>query len=260
MKTIILAGGFGSRISISDNDRPKPLVRIGNKPIIWHIMKSYMSYGFNDFLIAGGYKVIDIKKYFWNLELENSDIDINFISKKKKFILSDKFNCKMKVIDTGVKSQTGYRLKSLQNFLKNDEDFMLTYGDGLSNVNIKKLIEYHKSHKKIATMTVVNPPARFGYLKIDKKNSSINEFQEKKSIDESWINGGFFVFNKRIFNYLKNDFNCVLEKEPLENLAKDNQIMAFKHKGFWQCMDTKRDYDYLNEIYKKDKKEPWLND
>ena len=259
MKTIILAGGYGSRISISDNDKPKPLVRIGNKPIIYHIMNSYIKYGLNDFLVAGGYKVIDIKKYFWNLEIENSDIDLNFITNKKKFISNEKFNCKMKVIDTGVKSQTGFRLRSLQKYLKNEDDFMLTYGDGLSNVNLKKLLKFHKTHKKIATMTVVNPPARFGYLRID-KNFSINEFKEKKSIDESWINGGYFVFNKKIFKYLFDDISCVLEKEPLENLAKDNQIMAFKHKGFWQCMDTKRDYDYLNDVYKSNKKEPWLDD
>lgn len=225
MKVVILAGGLGTRISEYTKIIPKPMIKICNKPIIYFIMKHYANYGFKDFYIALGYKGHVIKKYF---EKNNFGWNIN-------------------LIDTGQQTMTGGRLKRLKKYLGN-EPFMLTYGDGLSNVNIKKLLNFHKKNKKIVTLTAARPPARFGAIKI--LGNKVKYFKEKSRLDEGWINGGFFVMQPEFFDYIKND-KTFLEREPMELLTKKNQLVAFKHDDFWQCMDTKRDMDNLNIILKK---------
>jgi len=222
MKVVILAGGLGTRIAEYTKTIPKPMIEINKKPIICHIMDHYSKFGFHDFYIAVGYKGKIIKDYF-----------------KKKIN-----NKRIKIIDTGKQTMTGGRLKRLTKYLK-DETFLMTYGDGVSNVNIKELVKYHKRKKKLITLTAVRPPARFGALKI--KNGKVLYFKEKSKLDESWINGGFFVIEPQFLKYLKND-NTYLERDPIEKACKQNQLNAFKHHGFWQCMDTKRDKDYLEKI------------
>jgi len=225
MKAVILAGGLGTRMSELTKTIPKPMVLILKKPIIVYIMEQYYKYGINDFYVALGYKGNVIKKYF------------------KK----NKFPWKVKLIDTGLKTMTGGRLKRLKKYLKN-ESFLLTYGDGISNVNIKKLINYHKKRKGIATLTAVRPPARFGAIKIKKEN--VEYFREKSKLNVGWINGGFFVFSPKIFNYIKKD-STFLEKEPMEILTKKKKLKAYKHYDFWQCIDTKRDRDMLEKKLRK---------
>ena len=224
MKIVILAGGLGTRISEYTKIIPKPMIRVNKKPIIYYIMKHYSNYGFKDFYIALGYKGHIIKKYF------------------KK----NNFGWNINLIDTGQKTMTGGRLKRLKKHLGN-EPFMLTYGDGLSNVNIKKLLNFHKKNKKLVTLTAARPPARFGAIKI--LGNKVKYFKEKSKLDEGWINGGFFVMQPEFLNYIKND-QTFLEREPMELLTKKNQLIAFKHDDFWQCMDTKRDMDNLNIILK----------
>jgi glucose-1-phosphate cytidylyltransferase len=224
MKIVILAGGLGTRISEYTKIIPKPMIRVNKKPIIYYIMKHYSNYGFKDFYIALGYKGHIIKKY---LKKNNFGWNIN-------------------LIDTGQKTMTGGRLKRLKKHLGN-EPFMLTYGDGLSNVNIKKLLTFHKKNKKLVTLTAARPPARFGAIKI--LGNKVKYFKEKSKLDEGWINGGFFVMQPEFLNYIKND-QTFLEREPMELLTKKNQLVAFKHDDFWQCMDTKRDMDNLNIILK----------
>jgi|TARA_B110000046_G_C12897205_1_gene356957 glucose-1-phosphate cytidylyltransferase len=225
MKVVILAGGLGTRISEYTKTIPKPMIKVCNKPLIYFIMKHYANYGFKDFYIALGYKGHIIKKYF---EKKNFGWNIN-------------------LIDTGQKTMTGGRLKRLKKHL-GDKPFMLTYGDGISNVNIKKLINFHKKNKKLVTLTAARPPARFGVIKI--LGSKVKYFKEKSKLDEGWINGGFFVMQPQFLDYIKND-QTFLEREPMELLTKKNQLVAFKHYDFWQCMDTKRDMDNLNIILKK---------
>tara|TARA_Y100000590_G_scaffold175838_2_gene200931 strand:- start:4053 stop:4745 length:693 start_codon:yes stop_codon:yes gene_type:complete len=227
MKVVILAGGFGTRLSEYTKTIPKPMININGKPILIHIMKFYARYGFKDFYIALGYKGEMIKKYF-----------------NKKF-----YDWNVNLIDTGKNTMTGGRLKRLKKYLGR-ETFMMTYGDGLSNVNLKKLIRFHKRNKKIVTLTAVRPPARFGVVKL--KGNRVNYFKEKSKLDEGWINGGFFVMEPKFFKFIKND-NTYLEREPLEQMSKKKQLVAFKHKGFWQCMDTKRDKDKLDKILKNKK-------
>ena len=222
MKVIILAGGLGTRMSEYTKTIPKPMVKIKKKPILVHIMEHYYSYGFKDFIIAGGYKSQIIKDYF-----------------KKK----NKHNWNVNIINTGLNTMTGGRLKRLKKYLE-DESFLMTYGDGISNVDIKKLIFFHNKNKKIMTLTAVRPPARFGTLKIS--GNIVKYFKEKSQIDEGWINGGFFVIDPKIFRYLKND-RTILERQPIEQLTKEKQLIAYKHKDFWQCFDTKRDIDLLNK-------------
>ena len=224
MKVVILAGGLGTRLSEYTKTIPKPMIKVKGKPLIYHIMKTYAKYGFKDFYIALGYKGYAIKNFF------------------KK----NSFNWNINLIDTGRKTMTGGRLKRLTKHLKN-ETFMMTYGDGLSNVNIKKLINFHKKNKKMVTLTAVRPPARFGALKL--KGNSITYFKEKSKVDEGWINGGFFVIEPEFLNYIKND-QTFLEKEPLEKVCKKKTLVAFKHDGFWQCVDTKRDLEKLKETLK----------
>ena len=227
MKVVILAGGLGTRLSEYTKKIPKPMVKVKNKPIITHIMEHYAKFGFKNFYIAAGYKQQTIKNYFKN----------------------KKFDWKIKIIDTGQKTMTGGRLKRLEKYLKN-ETFLLTYGDGLSNVNIKKLIKFHKNNNAIVTLTAVRPPARFGAIKI--KGKKVSYFKEKSRLNEGWINGGFFVMEPNIFRFIKND-KTFLEKEPLSNLGRKNKLNAFKHNGFWQCMDTIRDKEILEKALKNKK-------
>ena len=224
MKVVILAGGKGTRISEYTKILPKPMIKVGNKPILEHIIDYYIKFGLKDFIIASGYKHSIIKNYF----------------NKKKYQ-----SAKVKVINTGVETLTGSRLKKLSNELK--ETFMLTYGDGLSNINLKKLLNFHKKNKKMVTVTAVRPPARFGALKL--KGDFVSRFKEKSKLDEGWINGGFFVMEPDFFKFIKND-NTYLEKQPLEKVTKKKQLVAFKHKKFWQCVDTKRDLDKIRKILK----------
>jgi glucose-1-phosphate cytidylyltransferase len=224
MKVVILAGGLGTRISEYTKTIPKPMIEVCKKPLIYFIMKHYANYGFKNFYIALGYKGHVIKKYF---EKKNFGWNIN-------------------LIDTGKKTMTGGRLKRLKKYLGN-EPFMLTYGDGLSNVNIKKLLNFHKKNRKLVTLTAARPPARFGAIKI--LGNKVKYFKEKSKLDAGWINGGFFVMQPEFLNYIKND-QTFLEREPMELLTKKNQLVAFKHDDFWQCMDTKRDMDNLNIILK----------
>ena len=245
MQVVILAGGLGTRLSEETELIPKPMVLIGNKPILVHIIEHYSKYGFNDFIIALGYKQEIIKNYFSNFIKNNSDLEVDLKSNKVKILSSKKFNWKIKLVFTGYESNTGGRLLLLKKYIK-DNNFMLTYGDGLSNINLKKLLDFHKKHKKIATVTAVRPEARFGNIKID-KNKSVHSFAEKPRTDSGLINGGFFVFNKKIFKYIKDD-SSILEKYPLEELAKDNNLFAYHHKGFWQCMDNIRDKKYLESL------------
>jgi len=231
MKVVILAGGFGTRISEYTGIIPKPMIKIGKKPILWHIMKIYSKFGFKDFYVALGHKGEIIKEYF----SKNS------------------FDWNINLIDTGEKTMTGGRIKRLKNVI-GKETFMLTYGDGLSDININELIEFHKKNNKLVTMSVVRPPARFGVVKLD--NDCVTYFKEKSKLDEGWINGGFFVMEPKFLEYIDND-ETYLEREPLEKLCKEKQLFAFKHSGFWQCMDTKRDLDRLQALYSE--KAPWLS-
>ena len=233
MKVVILCGGYGTRIAEETKIKPKPMVKIGRTPILKHLINYYASFGYNDFILALGYKGYFIKNYF------------------KKYKSK---NIKISLIDTGKESLTGGRLLRLKKYLVNEKYFMVTYGDGLSNINLKKLLKFHKNHKKIASLTAVRPPARFGELFI--KNECVYKFEEKPQTSENWINGGFFVFDKKIFKYLKND-KTVLEREPFQKMSKNKQLMAYKHKGFWQCMDTLRDKILLNKIWKS-KNIPWI--
>jgi glucose-1-phosphate cytidylyltransferase len=232
MKVVILCGGKGTRLSEETKLRPKPLVEIGEKPILMHIMQSYMKYGFNNFNLAIGYL--------------GEQVDA--------FVKKNKLPGKVNVIDTGQDTLTGGRLLRLKSHLVNEKTFMLTYGDGVCNVDLKKIVEFHMSHGKIATVTAVRPPARFGVMKIN--GNRVEYFHEKSQTDAGWINGGYFVFNSEIFNYLKDDYS-VLEESPLQQLTNEEELMAFKHEGFWQCMDTLRDKEYLDELCEQGNT-PWL--
>lgn len=225
MKVVILAGGLGTRLAEYTKKIPKPMIKISGKPIIFHIMKHYSNFGYTDFIIPVGYKGEYIRKYF-----------------NKKFK-----NWSIKIVSTGIGTMTGGRIKRIKNLIGN-ETFLLTYGDGLSSVNIKKLLKFHKKNKKIATLTTVRPPARFGAIRL--LGNKVRYFKEKSKVDAGWINGGFFVFEPQIFQYLKND-KTFLEKEPLEKISKKGQLIAFKHLGFWQCMDTLRDKEIIDKAFKK---------
>ena len=255
MKVVILAGGLGSRLGSLTSNIPKPMIMIKDKPIIYHIMETYSSYGFNDFIIALGYKGDIIKEYFKNFYSKNNDLQINLSTNKVKYLNKINKNWEIKLIDTGEDSLTGTRLKKLYVYLKNEKNFMLTYGDGLSNVNLKQLLKFHKENKKIATLTAVRPPARYGELSIN--GNLVQSFKEKKQLNRGWINGGYFVFNSKIFDYLDMNKNIMLEKDPIDKLVKVNQLNAFKHEDYWQCLDTPRDYENLNKINEAEIF-PWL--
>lgn len=250
MKVVILAGGFGTRISEESHLRPKPMIEIGGNPILWHILKYYSHFGFNEFIICCGYKGYMIKEYFANYYLHRSDITFDFTDENKMTIHSNIAEpWKVTLVDTGLETMTGGRLKRVQKYV-NNETFMLTYGDGLSDVNIIELIESHKKSGKIATITAIQPGGRFGVLDIDEDNSTIKSFAEKSKEDGGWINGGFMVLEPEIFDYIHGD-ETFLEKEPLEALAHKRMLNAYKHNGFWQCMDTQRDKGLLEELWKK---------
>ncbi len=254
MKTVILAGGFGTRLAEYTNLIPKPMVEIGGHPILWHIMNIYSKYGYNDFVIALGYKGDVIKDYFLNYYSLNNDFEVDLSNGTINYINEKKKNWKVTLIDTGINSMTGGRVKRLQKII-GDNPFMLTYGDAVSDINIKQLVKFHKSHKKIGTVTSVRPTARFGELSINNKNI-VESFQEKPQTTQGWINGGFFIFESKFFDFIKDD-NTILEREPLENLSEQSNLMAYKHSGFWQSMDTKRDRMVLEDFCEK-KNTPWL--
>lgn len=251
MKVIILSGGFGTRISEYTSIIPKPMIRIGGKPIIEHIMEIYSKHGHKDFYLALGYKSEIIKEYFYNYEIFNSDFKICLNSRKITTYSQTKKDWNINLINTGINTMTGGRLKRLKNYINNDT-FLLTYGDAVTDLDINKVIKFHKEHGKMITVTGVRPPARFGELTIN-ENNEVLEFKEKPNTTQGWINGGFFVIEPEFLNYLDKD-SCILEKEPLENAAKSNELVAFLHDGFWHCIDTKRDKDNLEEIIKSDKK------
>lgn len=247
LKVVILAGGFGTRISEESHLRPKPMVEIGGKPIIWHIMKLYSSYGFNDFIICLGYKGYYIKEYFEHYFLHESDITFDFKSNNRKIIHNHSAEpWTVTLVSTGLETMTGGRIKKIQKYI-DGKPFLATYGDGVSNINIKKLVAYHLEHGKIATMTSVQPAGRFGAINVSENNEVIN-FHEKPRGDGNWVNAGFFVFQPEIFDYLE-DENTVLEKEPLQQLASKRQLRTFKHEGFWKPMDTLRDKKELEDLW-----------
>jgi glucose-1-phosphate cytidylyltransferase len=246
MKIVILAGGFGTRLSEYTNLIPKPMVEIGGQPILWHIMNLYASQGYDDFVIALGYKGELIKEYFLNYYALNSDFVVDLSNGGITYINELQKNWKVTLVDTGINSLTGGRVKRLEKYLSNGT-FMLTYGDAVSNVNINMLLEFHRSHGKIGTVTAVHPYARFGELTIN-SNNKVETFKEKPQTNKGWINGGFFVFEPELLNYMDNDLT-ILEKDPLEKLAKEGNLYAYCHDGFWQCMDTVRDRNILEEIW-----------
>jgi glucose-1-phosphate cytidylyltransferase len=253
MKVVILAGGFGTRLSEETSSIPKPMVKIGDKPIIWHIMKHYSSYGFNDFVILGGYKSYVIKEYFANYYLHQSDVEFDMQKNTMTTLESNTEKWKVTVLDTGLNTMTGGRLKRAAKYL--NEPFMLTYGDGVSNVNIKELVNFHKKHDQKVTMTCVQPEARFGAVDINVENNIVKSFMEKPKGDGAWINGGFFVCDPVVFNYLDNDAT-IFERSPLENIAKNKLLAAYKHQGFWKPMDTLRDKNQLESQWDENKA-PW---
>ena len=248
MKTVILAGGYGTRISEETHLKPKPMIEIGGKPILWHIMKSYSAYGINEFVICCGYKGFMIKEYFANYFLHTSDVTFDMQNNKMEVHRKFAEPWKVTLVDTGLETMTGGRLKKVKDFVGN-ETFCFTYGDGVSDVNISKLIEFHKNNKTISTVTAVQPPGRFGILDITE--NKISSFTEKPAGDGNWINGGYFVLEPSVFDYLKDD-STIWEREPLERLSQENQLSAFKHTGFWQPLDTLRDKNYLEELWNSD--------
>jgi len=249
MKAVILAGGYGSRLSEETTLKPKPMVEIGGKPILWHIMKIYSSHGINDFVILLGYKGYYIKEYFANYFLHQSDVTIDLKDNSIKVINNSSEPWKVTLLDTGLNTMTGGRIKRAQNYIGN-EPFMLTYGDGVADLNIKDLLKFHKSHGKLLTMTSAQPDGRFGALDIDDKNK-VNEFKEKPKGDGSWINAGYFVCEPEVLKYITEGDETVFEQTPLRSLAKNGEIFTYKHNSFWMPMDTIRDKNVLNDL--------WLN-
>ena len=253
MKVVILAGGFGTRLSEETELKPKPMVNIGNMPILWHIMKLYSHYGYNDFIICLGYKGYLIKEYFANYFLHMADVTFDMKDNKMEVHQKKAEPWKVTLIDTGLNTMTGGRIKRIQSYIGN-EPFMATYGDGVSNVDIDKLVNFHKAHGKIGTMTAVQPSGRFGAIDIASDNQVIS-FKEKPKGDGTWVNGGFFVFEPDIFNYIEGD-STVFEKKPLETLADKGSLFTFKHSGFWKPMDTLREKHELVELWESGKA-PW---
>lgn len=255
MKVVILAGGFGTRISEESHLKPKPMIEIGDKPILWHIMKTYSYYGYNDFIICLGYKGYIIKEFFSDYYLHTSDVTFDFKENNKMTIHNNVAEpWKVTLVDTGLHTMTGGRIKRIQNYV-NNETFMLTYGDGISDVNIKELNKFHNYSGKHLTMTAIQPGGRFGALDIDDKTNQIMNFAEKSKEDGGWINGGFMVVEPKIFKYIEND-DTIFEKDTLAKLAKENNLIAYKHNGFWQCMDTQRDKELLEKLWREEKS-PW---
>lgn len=254
MKTVILAGGLGTRISEESHLRPKPMIEIGGKPILWHIMKIYSFFGLNDFIVCAGYKQEIIKEYFANYALQNSDVTFDFSKGGEATIHSNvSEHWKVTIVDTGLNTMTGGRIKRIEPYIGN-EPFFLTYGDGVSSVDIKALLSFHIEHHHIATLTAVQPEGRFGIIDID-ESAKINSFREKSKEDTGWINGGFMVLEPTIFDYIEGD-STVFERKPLETVAEQGQLDAYRHPGFWQCMDTMRDKEKLEAMWASGKA-PW---
>jgi glucose-1-phosphate cytidylyltransferase len=256
MKVLILAGGLGSRLSEETTLKPKPMVEIGGKPILWHIMKIYSSYGFNEFVILCGYKGYMIKEYFANYYSHMSDMTIDMSTNTITYHKNHAEPWKVTLVDTGLETMTGCRIKKVQDYVGN-EPFMLTYGDGVSDVNIPDLISYHKSHGKAVTMTSVQPEGRYGSLVVNDEQKVLS-FQEKPKGDGAWINAGFFVCQPEIFDYIPDGEHIIFEREPLEGLARSGQLFTYKHEGFWKPMDTQRDKNQLEELIEKGRA-PWIN-
>ena len=254
MKVLLLAGGFGTRLSEETDIKPKPMLDIGGKPILWHIMKTYSHYGFNDFVILLGYKGYYIKEYFANYFLHQSDVTIDMSDGSMEIHNNSSEPWKVTLLDTGLDSMTGGRIKRAQDFI-GDKPFMLTYGDGVSDINIKELVRFHKAHGKAMTMTSAQPDGRFGALNID-DNNKVKEFKEKPKGDGSWINAGYFICEPKVFDYIVDGDSSVFEQKPLMNLAKDGEVYTYKHHDFWMPMDTLRDKHKLNELWNSDKA-PW---
>jgi len=251
---VILAGGFGTRISEESHLIPKPMIEIAGKPILWHIMKNYSHYGFMEFIICCGYKQYVIKEFFADYYLHMSDVTFDFTNENKMIVHNNYSEpWKVTLVDTGLNTMTGGRIKRIKNYIQ-EEPFMLTYGDGVSNINLKELLKFHQTHGKIATVTAIRPDGRFGVLDID-ENNAITKFKEKSKEDTGWINGGFMVLNPDIFNYIDGD-ETIFEQTPLKQLVAENQLAAYKHHGFWQCMDTLRDKNLLEDLWMNNKA-PW---
>lgn len=254
MKAVILAGGFGTRISEESQFKPKPMIEIAGMPILWHIMKLYSYYNVNEFIICAGYKQHVIKEWFADYFLHTSDITFDFTQDDKIIVHNKRAEqWKVTVVDTGLNTMTGGRLKRVRDFL-NDEPFFMTYGDGVSDINIDKLLEFHKSNAKLATMSAVKPESRFGVLDLD-NNNQVMAFREKSDLDSGYINAGFMVLEPKVLDYISGD-SVMFEREPMEKLAADGQLMCYKHNGFWQCMDTMRDKEKLENLWAENKA-PW---
>ncbi|MDO4831625.1 MAG: glucose-1-phosphate cytidylyltransferase [Clostridia bacterium] len=254
MKAVILAGGFGTRISEESQFKPKPMIEIAGMPILWHIMKLYSYYNVNEFIICAGYKQHVIKEWFADYFLHTSDITFDFTQDDKIIVHNKRAEqWKVTVVDTGLNTMTGGRLKRVRDFL-NDEPFFMTYGDGVSDINIDKLLEFHKSNAKLATMSAVKPESRFGVLDLD-NNNQVMAFREKSDLDSGYINAGFMVLEPNVLDYISDD-SVMFEREPMEKLAANGQLMCYKHNGFWQCMDTMRDKEKLENLWAENKA-PW---
>ena len=253
MKVVLLAGGFGTRISEESYLKPKPMIEIGDMPILWHIMKGYSFYGFNEFVICAGYKQTVIKEWFADYFIHTSDITFDF-TKGNEIVVHNKHSepWKVTVVDTGLHTMTGGRLKRVKDFVGN-ETFLMTYGDGVSDVDIPVTLKFHKEHEKLATITAIQPEGRFGYIGLEKEN--VNSFREKSGHDTGWINAGFMVLEPSILDYIKDD-TIMFEREPMEKIASEGQMVCYKHTGFWQCMDTLRDKQKLEELWALGKA-PW---
>jgi glucose-1-phosphate cytidylyltransferase len=254
MKTVLLAGGLGTRLSEKTDDCPKPMVEIGGKPMLWHIMQHYSAYGYTEFLLALGYKSEMVKQYFFHFYALNNDLSVNLNTGESIIHRQKTLPWNIHLVDTGLHTQTGGRLKRLQKWVGR-ERFMMTYGDGLSDVDLNALIDFHTSHGKLATVLSVRPPARFGELKFE--GEQIRSFLEKPQVEEGWINGGFFVLEPEVFEYLEDDLT-VWEQGPLEQLAKEGELMGFRHTGFWQPMDTLREWRYLQSLWDSESA-PWIH-
>ena len=254
MKVVILAGGLGTRISEESHLKPKPMIEVGDAPILWHIMKYYSSYGFNEFIICCGYKGYVIKEYFADYYLHRSDVTFDFANNNEMIIHNNVAEpWKVTVVDTGLHTMTGGRLKRIQKYV-GDQTFMMTYGDGVSDIDLDALLEFHRVHKKAATLTAIQPGGRFGVLDID-DNETVRQLSEKAKEDGGWINAGFMVLEPEVFDYIEGD-DTFFEKEPLENLALDGKLAAYRHEGFWKCMDTMRDKGMLDELWNSGQA-PW---
>ncbi len=250
MKVVILAGGFGTRISEESHLKPKPMVEIGDKPILWHIMKIYSHYGFNDFIVCLGYKGHMIKQFFADYYLHMSDVTFDFRDNNKMEIHQNVAEpWRVTLVDTGMNTQTGGRLAKVKKYI-GDERFMLTYGDGVCDIDLNKLLEFHKLHAKALTITAIQPGGRFGVLDFEEGSDELRGFTEKAKEDGGWVNGGFMIMEPEVFDYLGDD-SCILEQEPIKNLTKDGKTCAYKHEGFWQCMDTQRDKNLLTALWEK---------